>query len=99
MKGEWLPRRVLKKLCCLSTQLSASVDRRLKLQKRRQYFIRVHNETLSAVAMRQQSGLSALSVNRWIQTSRSSSKNVVSFSIRTHNEALSVAMRVSNPDC
>jgi hypothetical protein len=35
----------------LSRQLSAGTSRRFKFQKRRQLFIRVHNETLSVAAM------------------------------------------------
>jgi hypothetical protein len=35
----------------LSSQFAASADRHFKFHKRRELFIRVHNETLSIVAM------------------------------------------------
>jgi len=35
-------------LACLSRQFAASADRRFNFQKRRQFLIRVHNETLSS---------------------------------------------------
>jgi hypothetical protein len=34
------------------TSRASSLDRRFKFQKRRQLFIRTHNETLSVAAMR-----------------------------------------------
>ena len=40
-----------KNLANLSNQFAASANRRFKFQKRRQLFIRVHNETLSVVAV------------------------------------------------
>jgi hypothetical protein len=40
-----------KKLASLSRKLAVSADRLLQFHKRRQLFIRVHNETLSVVAM------------------------------------------------
>jgi hypothetical protein len=42
----------LKNLACLSSQFAASANRRFEFQKSGQLFIRVHNETLSVVAMR-----------------------------------------------
>jgi hypothetical protein len=41
-----------KNLACLSRKFAASVNRRFQFQKRRQLFIRVHNEKLSVVAVR-----------------------------------------------
>ena len=41
-----------KNLANLSNQFAASANRRFEFQKRRQLFIRTHNETLSVVAMR-----------------------------------------------
>ena len=41
-----------KNLANLSKQFAVSADRRFEFQKRRQLFIRSHNETLSVVAMR-----------------------------------------------
>jgi hypothetical protein len=60
-----------------SAARSAGSNRRFKFEKRPQFFIRTHNVTLAAIA--------AIigqhcSLNRWIQTTRSSSKNAVSFS-------------------
>jgi hypothetical protein len=40
-----------KKLATLSRQFAASASRRFQFHKRRQLFIRVHNETLTVVAM------------------------------------------------
>jgi hypothetical protein len=81
-----------------------------KLQKRRQRFIGLHNETLSVTAMHvRRSGCAELqaqgfhfskiwSLNRRRQIGLSNSKKAVSFS-STRNETLSiVAMRVNNPD-
>jgi hypothetical protein len=41
----------LKKSRSVSKQFGTSAGRRFQLQKRRQHFIRTHNETLSVVAM------------------------------------------------
>jgi hypothetical protein len=41
-----------KNLVILSSQIAASADRRFEFQKRRQLFIRSHNETLSVATMR-----------------------------------------------
>jgi hypothetical protein len=41
----------MKQACCCQAQFAASVDRRFEFQKRRQFFIRTHNETLSVIAM------------------------------------------------
>jgi hypothetical protein len=41
-----------KKLASLSRKLAVSADRRLQFHKRRQLFIRMHNETLPVVAVR-----------------------------------------------
>ena len=38
-------------LANVSNKFAASADRGIKFQKRSQYFIRAHNETLSVVAM------------------------------------------------
>jgi hypothetical protein len=40
-----------KNLACLSSQFAASANRRFEFHKRSQLFIRLHNETLSVVAM------------------------------------------------
>jgi hypothetical protein len=40
-----------KNLANLSNQFAASANRRFQFRKRRQLFIRMHNETLSVVAM------------------------------------------------
>src|SRR5882724_9815712 len=45
-------RRVWKNLAKQSNQFAASANRRFQFHKRRQLFIRTHNETLSAIAMR-----------------------------------------------
>jgi hypothetical protein len=41
-----------KKLATLSRQFAVSVNRRFRLQKRNQLFVRSHNETLSVIAVR-----------------------------------------------
>jgi hypothetical protein len=45
-------RRVWKNLANASNQFAASVNRRFEFDKRRQLFVRVHNETLSVVTVR-----------------------------------------------
>jgi hypothetical protein len=56
-KKRLLPALKAKKLfaknpASLSSQLAATPNREFKFQKRRQLFIRVHNETLSVIAVR-----------------------------------------------
>jgi hypothetical protein len=60
----------------LSRQLSASANWRFEFQKRSQLFVRTCNETLSVVVTMCQH----CSLNSWIQTALSNSRNAVSIS-------------------
>jgi hypothetical protein len=46
-----VPDDISKNLADSSSQFAACANRRFQFQKRRQYFIRPHNETLSVAAM------------------------------------------------
>jgi hypothetical protein len=86
------------------------VNRRFKFQKRGQFFIRSHNETLFVAAMRVSNakffGRSANAVIRVYDAIAASANRRFQFRnrnqliIRAHNAPLPVAaMGVSNPDC